>query len=73
MKEYKEQADFISENLELIFDNIRKNKNRLFSIGGLSSTEDYKNIGIFSFANWIRPTEELSKITYRIFISTEKD
>jgi len=61
------------DRFEDIVEDLRRNKDRLFSTKCLTETFDYENSPIFKFGNWIKYDGGKLKITYRLIVYVEQE
>ena len=64
---YKPHAKFAVDNFKAVLDNLEKHKERMMA--GLFKEQDYKNIPVFAFANFVRPVDKIYTLGYRLFLN----
>ncbi len=64
---YKPHAEYAIENFKTVLDNLEKHKERMMS--GLFKEQDYKNIPVFAFANFVKPADRIYTLGYRLFMN----
>jgi len=68
----KEQIKYIKDNFDIVINDLVANRDRFIHEDKICELEDYDNVGVFDFGNWVRPDAESDRIYYRFRIKARE-
>jgi len=66
-EKYKSHAKYAVDNFQVVLDDLEENKKRMMS--GVFEEQDYNNIPVFAFANYVKPADRIYTLSYRLFMN----